>query len=137
LEPNLLYSQLSEGRLSGKAELERLKRVLETAKELASLYSDTYTSLQGLPSEISLVEELIQKNRFKEVGKKLMRMGLIFLAVPEPLASNLCGSLLLTTGFLFSRLNKESVDWENLHLELHKSLHDLHKLKKEIASLHF
>ena len=135
MEPNLLCSQPSAGKFSGKEELERLKRVLETAKELASLYGGTYTSLQRLPSEISLVEELVQKNRFKEAGKKLMRMGLLFLAVPEPLASNLCGSLLLTTGFLFSRLNKESVDWESLHLELHKSLHDLHRLKKEIASL--
>ncbi|RLI30378.1 hypothetical protein DRO53_04310 [Candidatus Bathyarchaeota archaeon] len=118
-----------------REEVERIRRLLKTVRELASVYHGTCSELSNLSRELDQVEELLRKDQFGEVGRKLTRLGVLCLAIPEPIASNLCGGILLTTGLILSKLDRGCLDWDALHHELHRNLHDLHRLKREIASL--
>ena len=116
-------------------EVERIRKILNTIKDLASLYSGTDSNMRSLLKELQCVEELLRKDQFGEVGKKLTKLGVLCLAIPEPIASNVFGGILLTTGLILSKLDRGCLDWDSFHHELHRNLHDLNRLKKEIASL--
>ena len=82
-------------------EVERIRKILNTIKDLASLYSGTDSNMRSLLKELQCVEELLRKDQFGEVGKKLTKLGVLCLAIPEPIASNVFGGILLTTGIMW------------------------------------
>ncbi len=129
-----MASSLSRNQVR-RQDLERIRRILKTVKELAHAYGGADANLRELARELELVEELLRKDQLGEAGRKLTKIGVLCLAIPEPLASNICGGILLTTGLIFSKLERGSLDWDTLHHELHRNLHDLIRLRKEIASL--
>ena len=119
---------------TGSLDKEKLRGIVQGARDIVQTYGDRYNALKELPRELNLLEELITRDQHRDIGKKLVQIGVILIAIPEPIVSNLGGATLITAGLALKNIKSHKAPLEDIYREIHKTTQDLNRLRRDLLT---
>ena len=117
-------------RLDDTAELEKLKTLRDSVKELSLSYAETLEDFKGFSECLKLT-----KNLWKEHDKsKLVKIGLTLIAFPEPTPiTEIAGASILSIGLVKQKMINNSLHIEDIYKTFQNVFKNLREIQQNLA----
>ena len=117
-------------RLDDAAELEKLKNLRDSVKELSLSYAETLEDFKGFSECLKLT-----KNLWKEHDKsKLVKIGLTLIAFPEPTPiTEIAGASILSIGLIKQKMINNSLHIEDIYKTFQNVFKNLREIQQNLA----
>lgn len=90
-------------------ELRDTRRLLWTLIDFRRIVNNSTEAISDVILTTRSIKRLINHQEDSSLGSRLIKAGIVCIALPEPLFSNIVGSMLIATGALLRRSNSLSV----------------------------
>lgn len=106
---------------------EELKNVAIMLRELGSSYEETLDAMRGVSRESRFVGRL-----WRDCDKgRLVKIGLVLIAFPEPAVSDIVGTILLSAGVIQAKIKRSTLHIEDVYQTFPKLIKELQISKRE------
>lgn len=115
---------------------EQLKNLIRSSREILEEHRGTRNAFDGLHQELNDVERMVgDDSKKKDLGNRLIKLGVALFIFPEPVISNITGTSLIAAGMAMKGMNRNMLTIADLHRELHQHLNEINRLRKEMSSI--
>ena len=115
---------------------EQLKNLIRSSRGILEEYRGTRNAFDGLHQELNDVERIVgDDSRKKELGSRLIELGVALFIFPEPVISDITGTALIAAGMAMKGMNRNTLTIADVHRELHQYLNEINRLQKEMSSI--
>jgi len=112
----------------------QLRSLIQETREIVRIRGQSYRALEGIPRELDSIESLVEGGQHGELGKKLIDVGVILVAIPEPIVSNIAGATLIAAGLAIKRFHGGTMSLADTCTELQRNIRDLNQIRKDLCS---
>ena len=114
-------------------ETEELKKTADTLKELGNDWRENMAVLNDATNDnggtLLAIRRLCRENR----KGALIEIGLACIAFPEPIVSDILGSLLISIGLVQRRMKKSALYIEDVNKNLPHLFKDLKEIRQQVV----
>lgn len=115
---------------------EQLRSLIRSSREIVEEYRGTRNVLDGLHQELNDVERMVgDDSKKKDLGSRLIKLGVALFIFPEPVISNITGTALIAAGMAVKGMNRNTLTITDIHRELHQHINEINRLQKEMSSI--
>lgn len=111
---------------------ETVKHAVKAAGELGDVYADFSKSLREITKEIKAMEGYLWKSERKPW---LVKLGLTLIAFPEPVVSDLIGTLMVAAGTVQAGLQRRALYVDDVPKVLKNLIKDLRIVGENVRNL--
>ena len=106
---------------------EEAKNIVDTVKELSQSYKETVDSVKGSATELQIAKSLWRKHN----QSKLVKLGLVLIAFPDPTISDIVGGFLVSVGLLQAKIRHSTLHIEDVYKTFPEVIKELHSIRLE------
>ena len=117
-------------RLDDTAELEKLKTLRDSVKELSLSYAETLEDFKGFSECLKSTKSL-----WRACNKsRLVKIGLTLIAFPEPTPfSEMIGASVLSVGLIQQKIRNNSLHIEDVYKTFHNVFKNLREIQENLV----
>ena len=117
-------------RLDDTAELEKLKTLRDSVKELSLSYAETLEDFKGFSGCLKSTKSL-----WRACNKsRLVKIGLTLIAFPEPTPfSEMIGASVLSVGLIQQKIRNNSLHIEDVYKTFHNVFKNLREIQENLV----
>lgn len=109
---------------------EELKAVADVLHELGLSYQETLNLLSGVTMESRFVRRL-----WREGYKPwLIKLGLALIIFPEPVVSDILGTLMLSFGIIQTKMKRSTMQLEDVYNTFRGAVKELQTIRRELST---
>ena len=108
---------------------EQLKALRDALQELGLSSRETASAMQMFSRELHSVQKLWKKGG----SSKLIRIGLLLIAFPDPTITDIVGSALIAAGLLQLKMQRSALHMEDVYKTFSQVMKELTALKLNVV----
>jgi len=125
----MLYNEIDDTINHGVAmKTEESKNLVDVLRELGLSYEETADVMMGVAGDLRSLRVLLRRGD----NSWVIKLGLALIAFPEPVISDIVGSILVSAGVLHAKMKRSALHIEDVPNTLQGVIKDLQLMRRDL-----